>query len=222
MSGERTGARDVTPDDDENPSHETACSALYSRMPVPRDQDALSLLRLRDERGFDLAYERYAVRLFGFLVRLSRSRVVAEDLLQQTFLRLAESGPRLRPDSDLRAWLFTVARNAFQSHARSLGVEARLDPTDAQGSALRIDGGPSSPESGLAMQELELALGRLSVADRELLLLIGVEGLSYAEMALVLGSDAVTVRKRVSRARARLAQILDEPMTVVRDSELEP
>jgi RNA polymerase sigma-70 factor (ECF subfamily) len=155
-------------------------------------------------------------------VRLSRSRAVAEDLLQHTFLRLAESGPRLRPDSDLRAWLFTVARNAHQSHARGLGVQARFDSALAWAPLSTAPSGASSPESGLALQELERALGALSVADRELLLLIGVEGLSYAEMAAVLSSDAVTVRKRVSRARARLAQILDEQVRVVRNSEVKP
>jgi RNA polymerase sigma-70 factor (ECF subfamily) len=212
----------VTHEDTENPSHEIGSRALYPRMFALRDQDALSLLRRRDERGFDLAYERYADRLFGFLVRLSRSRALAEDLLQHTFLRLAESGPLLRPDSDLRAWLFTVARNAYQSHARSLGVEARLDPVLAGAPSEGASVGALSPESGLAMQELESALGRLSVADRELLLLIGVEGLSYAEMAVVLNSDAVAIRKRVSRARARLAQMLDEPLRFVRNSELKP
>lgn len=212
----------VTPYDDVISSHDLGGRALSQRMLAFRDQDALVLLRQQDERGFDLVYERYAERIFGFLVRLSRSRSVAEDLLQHTFLRLAESGPRLRPDSDLRAWLFAVARNAYHSHARSLGVEARFDPMLAWEPLVSERGHSAHPESGLALQELERALGRLAAADRELLLLIGVEGLSYAEMAAVQGSDAVTVRKRVSRARARLAQILDEQVRVVRNSEAKP
>jgi RNA polymerase sigma-70 factor, ECF subfamily len=218
MSGERARIADVTPDDDANPSHETGAGTLYPDMFELRDRDALALLRKREEHGFDLAYERYAERIFGFLVRLSRSRAVAEDLLQHTFLRLAENGPRLRPDSDLRAWLFTVARNAYQSHARGLGVEARLDPAFAWPPLASAAG----PESGLVLQELERALARLQPEDRELLLLIGVEGLSYAEMGVVLAIDVVTARKRVSRARARLAQILDEQPGVVRNSELKP
>ena len=210
----------MTPDEDENSSHERAARALHPTMLELRDHDALVLLRNRDERGFDLVYERYAQRLFGFLVRLSRSRALAEDLLQHTFLRLAEVGPRLRADSDLRAWLFAVARNAYHSHARGLGVEARFDrarfwPSETTG---MIDAS-ADPESRLALQELEHALAELSPPDRELLLLVGVEGLSYAEMASVLGVDAGAARKRVSRARARLAQALDERAIVVQKSE---
>jgi len=96
-------------------------------MPEAADHDALTLLRQRDVRGFDLAYARYAERIFAFLVRLSGSRAQAEDLFQHTFMRLAEVGPRLAHDSDLRAWLFSVARNAFHSHARSRAVVMRAD-----------------------------------------------------------------------------------------------
>ena len=179
-------------------------------MAEARDQDALALLRRRDERGFDLAYERYAERIFGFLVRLSRSRTLAEDLLQHTFLRLAEHGPSLRLNSDLRAWLFSVARNAFHSHARAQGVAARLEATSLpEPGALSL-----APESLLAVADLERALASLNHEDRELLLLVGVEGLSHPEVAVVLGVDQAAVRKRVSRARARLAQALDEEGSV--------
>jgi RNA polymerase sigma-70 factor, ECF subfamily len=177
-------------------------------MPETPDQDVLTLLKQCDARGFDLAYARYAERIFGFLSRLSGSRAVAEDLFQHTFMRLAEVGPRLRVDSDLRAWLFSVARNAFHSHARSArsrGVEASADfelfPAPC--------GAGVSPDSGLALAELERALAGLSQSDRELLLLFAMEGLSHAEVAAVLDLDPVTVRKRVSRARARLAEALD-------------
>jgi RNA polymerase sigma-70 factor, ECF subfamily len=206
MLRERAGARFVTPDQKNDLSHESGPGALSSGMSEARDQDALALLRGRDERGFDLAYERYADRIFGFLVRLSRSRTLAEDLLQHTFLRLAECGSSLRPNSDLRAWLFSVARNAFHSHVRARGVAARLEATSlSEPGALSI-----GPESLLAVADLERALARLSNEDRELLLLVGVEDLNHAEVAEVLGVDQAAVRKRVSRARARLAQALDE------------
>ena len=206
----------MTTGDDENSSHDSGARALSRRMLEARDHDALNLLRQRDERGFELAYARYAQRVFGFLVRLSRSRAVAEDLLQHTFLRLAEAGPLLRPDSDLRAWLFTVARNAFQSHLRARGVAGRVEPE-------WLPAPPSSdPQAGLELEALERALARLGADDRELLLLLGVEGLSYAEMADVLNVDVGTVRKRVSRARERLAQVLDERAKVVRKSEVKP
>jgi RNA polymerase sigma-70 factor (ECF subfamily) len=183
------------------------------------DRDALALLKRSDARGFDLAYARYAQRIFGFLLRLSGSRAIAEDLFQHTFMRLAEVGAHLRVDSDLRAWLFSVARNAFHSHARA--ARSRKLETSVDGElfpAPRAVG--AGPDSGLLLDELERALAGLSASDRELLLLLGVEGLSHAEVAAVLELDPVTVRKRVSRARARLAEALDEDARVMSNSRI--
>ena len=171
------------------------------------------MLRAGDGRGFDSAYERYAERIFGFLVRLARSRAVAEDLFQHTFLRLAERGRSLRADSDLRAWLFSVARNAFHSHVRALTVAARVEPPARCGDA------GTGPEHGLVLNELEAALACLATQDRELLLLVAVEGLTPREAATVLRIDPVALRKRLSRARARLAEALDAAQLPVRKSE---
>jgi RNA polymerase sigma-70 factor (ECF subfamily) len=186
-------------------------------MPESPDRDVLSLLQQGDSRGFDIAYARYAERIFGFLLRLSRSRALAEDLFQHTFMRLAQAGARLRVDSDLRAWLFSVARNAFHSHARS----ARSQSVEACADIELLPaprGAGASPDSGLALDELERALAGLNPGDRELLLLFGVEGLSYTELAQVMGLDQVTVRKRVSRARARLAEALDGDARIMSNS----
>jgi len=208
----------VTENDALKLGHDRSPGALQAKMPETLDRDVLLLLEQGDARGFDLAYARYAERIFGFLLRLSRSRALAEDLFQHTFMRLAEAGPRLRVDSDLRAWLFTVARNACRSHARatrsrsldaSIDVELVLDPQSSG----------ANPDSGLALAELERALGSLNESDRELLLLFGVEGLSHGELAEILDLDQVTVRKRVSRARARLADALDGAARVVSKSE---
>jgi RNA polymerase sigma-70 factor (ECF subfamily) len=186
-------------------------------MPESPDHDVLTLFAQCDPRGFDLAYERYAQRIFGFLLRLSGSRAVAEDLFQHTFMRLAEVGARLRVDSDLRAWLFSVARNAFHSHARSARLRWVESCTDVE-SFPASPGAGVSPDSGLALAELERALAGLSPSDRELLLLFAVEGLSHAEVGVILALDPVTVRKRVSRARARLAEALDGDARVVSKS----
>ena len=71
----------------------------------------------------------------------------------------------------------------------------------------------------LALSDLERALGRLQVDDRELLLLLAVEGLSYPEVAQVLQLEQVAVRKRVSRARARLAEVLDARERAIKEWE---
>jgi RNA polymerase sigma-70 factor (ECF subfamily) len=75
-------------------------------------------LRGRDPRAFDDAYARWRPRLHAFLARQCGDRSLAEDLLQETFVRLAERAANLRADTDLGAWLFTVARNLAASHGR--------------------------------------------------------------------------------------------------------
>ncbi len=169
------------------------------------DQETLTLLGRRDPRGFDQAYAKYGARLFSFLTRLvgRAERHLAEDLLQQMFLRLAEFGPELRADSDLRAWLYTVARNAFLGQVR----RHRLS-TETSNLELLADYSPDA-EARLMLGDVEQALSRLRVEDRELLLLVGGEGLEPLAVAKVLGIEPPTLRKRLERARQRLLQELE-------------
>src|ERR1700722_1447823 len=108
--------------------------------------------RPRPPRGFDLAYAAYGARVHAFLLRLSGRSDVADDLLQHTFLRLAERGPELRADSDLRAWLFTVARNAYLGQARAPGndrddgaLEGLASPPPDVEARLLLGGGEPPP-----------------------------------------------------------------------------
>jgi RNA polymerase sigma factor (sigma-70 family) len=169
-------------------------------MPEAPDREILSLLQRRDPRGVDLAYEAYAARLFSFLGRLvgASERHLAEDLLQQTFVRLAEHGPELRADSDLRAWLFTVARHAFFGQLR--GRRAFAEPPSLE---LVIDYSADT-EARLMLGDVERALSLLRLEDRELLLLVGVEGLQPLAVARMLQLEPATLRKRLARARQRL------------------
>lgn len=167
------------------------------------DQQALSLLRQRSSRGFDLAYAAYSARVHAFLFRLSGRRDVADDLLQHTFLRLAERGPELRADSDLRAWLFTVARNAYLSQARVLrpaGDDSTLENLSSPGADV---------EARLLLGDVERALARLRLEDRELLLLVGVEGMEPTQVAFMLAVEPAALRQRLARARSRLLAELE-------------
>ena len=164
-------------------------------------------LKAGDPAAFEAIYEAYRPRLFGFLVRMSRRRDLAEDLLEETWLRLVTRAETLGDDTPLAPWLFAVARNLYFSWRRSRGVDAartsELDP--AWPAPERGD----SPFAAAAASELErrveAALARLPLADRELLLLTGVEGLSPAEAAQACGLPPVTLRARLHRARERLA-----------------
>lgn len=166
-----------------------------------------------DDRAFSRAYTTHAPRVYSFLLRLSRQRVVAEDLLQETFVRLAKAAPTLAHDTNLRAWLFTVARNAYRSHARwaildmsrllAFGKETATvaPPPDVRGEARR------------ELEELDEALGALPQAHREVLLLVAVEGLDHETVAEMLSIKPEAVRQRLSRARRALADAVRKGRT---------
>src|SRR5947199_2634440 len=92
---------------------------------VERETELALVARLRqgDADAFDEVYAAFNTRLFTFLVRLSRRRDVAEDLVEETWLRLVIHADRLRPDTRLGPWLFTVARNLHLTYCRSHMLE---------------------------------------------------------------------------------------------------
>ena len=171
------------------------------------EQRLFRALRSGDAAAFDQLYDHYRPRLFSFLVRLTKQQEVAEDLLQETWIRLAACAPTLRADTTLGPWLFTVARNLYFSWRRSRAVdETRVTELDPSWPA--PDRG-DSPFEAAAQAELErcveAALGRLPFRDREVLLLVGVVGLTPSEAAAACGLPAVTLRARLHRAREKLA-----------------
>jgi DNA-directed RNA polymerase specialized sigma24 family protein len=98
--------------------------------PMDRDDERLLVARLRarDTGEFDDVYDVYRPRVFAFLLRMTRNRTLAEDLLDETWLRLVSHAPRLLPDTRIGPWLFTVARNLYWSSRRDSLVEETFAP----------------------------------------------------------------------------------------------
>ena len=156
------------------------------------DQDALVALipRLR----------RYARALTG-------DRPRADDLVQDTLERAVNKWSLWRPGTDLRAWLFTIMHNVFVNQVRRAARDAT--PTDpAVLAELELADG-SVAETLAQLNSIERCLAMLPEEQREVLLLIALEGMSYDEVAHTLGVPAGTVMSRLSRSRARLALLLD-------------
>jgi RNA polymerase sigma-70 factor (ECF subfamily) len=169
-------------------------------------------LRAGDAQAFDELHGLFNARIFSFLVRLSRSRDVAEDLLEETWLRLVTHAERLRPDTELGPWLFTVARNLYVSYCRSRWLETGypFDRLVLWPLGVRH---PSPFEEAAASEterRIESALASLPTAYREVLLLVAVEGLQPFEAAAVCDVTPEALRQRLRRARAMLARRLDE------------
>jgi RNA polymerase sigma-70 factor (ECF subfamily) len=174
--------------------------------------DLVARIRAGDAGAFDAIHAEYNGRLFNFLARLSRRREVAEDLLDETWLRFVDRAHKLRPDTRLGPFLFTVARNLYVSYCRSRQLE---DSQTAEAIGLWPLGtpGPSPYESTVARETGQLideALAALPAAHREALLLVAVEGMKPAEAAVVCGITPEAMRQRLSRARAAIARHLQE------------
>jgi RNA polymerase sigma factor (sigma-70 family) len=165
-------------------------------------------VRAGDEAAFDAIYAAYNGRLLGFLARLSGSRDVAEELLDEIWLRFVRHADRLQPGTYLGPWLFTVARNLHVSYCRTRAFEL------GAGASLSLWPDPSreTPFELLARSEfenrVEAALAALPGILREALLLIAVEGMTPSEAATVCGVTAEAMRQRLRRGRAMLADDL--------------
>jgi RNA polymerase sigma-70 factor (ECF subfamily) len=175
----------------------------------PADAEIVAGLRRGDEGAFDAAYALHGRRIYSFLARLCGRRDLADDIYQETWIKLARHATRLADDTDLAAWLYTVARNQLRSYHRWRVLDA--DRLRELGFLPSRSGDPSPFDAVAAdatRAELEQALGELSPANREVLLLVVVEGLGQEQVAKVLGIEHDAVRQRLSRARAQLAERL--------------
>jgi RNA polymerase sigma-70 factor (ECF subfamily) len=185
-------------------------------MAAPEEDERRLVARLRagEIAVFDAVYERWRARIFAFLVRLTRDRATSEDLLQETFLRLARAARRLAEDTRVGAFLFTVARNLAVSHRRWALLDLSRLRELALWSAARGGRDPLSPFERCAASEterrLERAVAALAPRYREVVLLVLVEEMAPAEAALVLGIDSAALRQRLARARAMMRAALEE------------
>jgi RNA polymerase sigma-70 factor (ECF subfamily) len=154
--------------------------------------------------------------LYRGALRLTQNRAEAEDLVQETCLRGFRSFHRFNPGSNCRAWLFTILRNAFLNRIRRHGQEVLdADPAaweSASQSATEAAGPARHPEEEFFQTvlhgDVDRAIRALPLAFREAVVLSDLEGLSYKEIAQVLGCPIGTVMSRLSRGRALLRQAL--------------
>src|SRR5262245_41975888 len=189
----------------------SACSRVMTQMDRDDERSLVARLRAGDIDAFDEVYGAYRPKVFAFLLRMSRSRTVAEDLLDETWLRLVRHARDLRPDTRIGPWLFTVARNLYWTYRR----DSLVEDTHAPELALWPSSAPwPSPFELAAANELERrverALSTLAPQYREVVLLIAHAGLTPADAAAVCGITPEALRQRLSRARAALAENLHD------------
>lgn len=174
------------------------------------DDQLMAAVRGGEASAFTELYERHGPALLTFLARLTGDRALAEDLLQETFMRVYRARDTYGGEGQFRAWLFTIARRLVIDWRRSRKIAWSDNPV-----ALDTTPAPTRADDRANVQDLvvrlERALRRLPEGQREVLLLSRHAGLDAGQIAQVTGSTPGAVRVSLHRALQQLSELLDEP-----------
>ncbi|MEO6210905.1 MAG: sigma-70 family RNA polymerase sigma factor [Gemmatimonadaceae bacterium] len=186
------------------------------------DADVAALAKKGREPAFQELVRRYERPVFSLIFRMVRDRELAEDLAQDTFIKVLNNIDRYRPEFKLSSWLFKIANNVTIDHLRrrqlatvSLdGSPHAATAAEAQATSLDVESRGQSALEAIESRELgsaiEQAIGKLRPEYRSCILLRHVEGRSYEEIAATLDLPLGTVKTYIHRARHELREALED------------
>src|SRR5687768_13862665 len=170
------------------------------------DNRLVALFQRGDEDAFDLLVERHRRRIYSLVCRLA-SPAEADDLAQDVFIAAYKALPSFRGDSAFSTWIYRIAVHVCSHHLR----KRRLDTTDLddqQQDGDRAHDPERSAMSSELQQRVRTAINELPYKLRLVVVLRDLQGLSYEEIAQVVGCPIGTVRSRLHYATQRLATVL--------------
>ena len=185
------------------------------------DQQIVAWAQDGAEAAFRELVRRYQRPVFSLIYRMVRDREAAEDLAQETFIKVLNAIDTYRPEHKFSSWIFKIANNAAIDHLRRrepdvLSLEGAPDAVSVErqeATALQVSDRGESPLDELEARELgshiESAIARLRPEYRACILLRHVEGRAYEEIAIILGLPLGTVKTYIHRARAELRDSLE-------------
>jgi RNA polymerase sigma-70 factor (ECF subfamily) len=143
----------------------------------------------------------------AFAISLCGNRDRADDLVQEALVKAWHHLDSFEVGTNLKAWLFTILRNAYFSELR----KNKREVADSEGLIAGRVMVPAEQHGHVDLKDMANALARLPTDQREALILVGAEGFSYEEAAGIAGCAVGTVKSRVNRARTKLAEMLGSP-----------
>src|ERR1700732_4660518 len=173
---------------------------------APHSAGTLSRTSESKMNEFGRLLEKEIPRLRRYAFALTRNMSRADDLVQDTLVRAIAKQRYWQWGTNLRAWLFTIMH-----HQNAAGVRRSV----REGSAVELDDpwpfliAPTDPIGALSLRDLDRALARISDEQRQVILLIGLERISYKEAATILGVPIGTIRSRLSRGRESLRMLME-------------
>jgi len=145
-------------------------------------------------------------RMRRYARALTRNTAKADDLVQSSLVRALEKQHLWQPGSNLRAWLFTILHNQHVNDVRHSLRQGLVGPVEDAEPAWSVE---PVADASLQLRDLQQAINALSHEQREVLLLVGLEGMRYEQVATILDIPVGTVRSRLSRARTTLRLLMD-------------
>src|SRR5262245_43294281 len=143
----------------------------------------------------------------AFAISLCGNRDRADDLVQEALVKAWNHLDSFEKGTNLKAWLFTILRNAYFSELR----KTKREIADSEGQLAAKLAVPAEQQGHLDLLDLNRALAKLPPDQREALILVGAEGFSYEDAANISGCAVGTVKSRVNRARSRLNELMTSP-----------
>lgn len=140
----------------------------------------------------------------AFAISLCGNRDRADDLVQEALVKAWNHLDSFEAGTNLKAWLFTILRNAYFSELR----KTKREIADSEGQLAAKLSVPPEQQGHLDLVDLSKALAKLPPDQREALILVGAEGFSYEDAANISGCAVGTVKSRVNRARSRLNELM--------------
>jgi len=185
------------------------------------DQEVVAWALVGHERAYRELLNRYQRPVFSLVYRMVRDRERAEDLAQETFVKVLNALDTYRPQYKFSSWIFKIANNAAIDHLRkkeidTLSLDGAPDAVTAErqeGTALQLPSPGESPLDELEARELggqiEAAIGKLRPEYRACIMLRHIEGRAYEEIAEILDLPLGTVKTYIHRARSELRDLLE-------------
>jgi len=164
------------------------------------EKDLLFRLRVGDEAAFELMYKNYSSRIFAYILRLVKSREIAEDLLQEVFIKAWQKCEQIDPEKSYSSYLFTIAKHSVYNFIRRATLESQVAAYIASHSSEFYH----HIEEQLFHQErsdaIQRAINKLPPKRREVYIRCKIEGFSYQHVADELGCSVAVVNAHIVKA----------------------
>ncbi len=184
------------------------------------DESLMTRYQQGQVHAFDILLSRHKTPVYNFLYRSVKDKAIAEDMLQEVFLRIVKSAQRYKQKAKFTTWMYTIARNLCidrsrrMKHRRAASLEAPLYGSEKRNLHDKLASEKPGPDrqatSGRIQQRIELAVADLSQEQCEVFLLRHMQGLPFREISNIVGVSENTVKSRMRYALEKLQAALAE------------